>query len=97
MITSQFIGQNVHFAINLLAALVFFAVFWLYFDAWIGQADKPRKAIFNWLGFLLTAVSFIPAATFVEQLDAAGTSYGSSTAALSTILRLVGYGLIIAG
>ena len=57
MLPLQFFGQNIHFAINLFAALVFFAVFWLYFDAWTNKHDV--KVLAKWLGFLLVAI-FVP-------------------------------------
>ena len=37
MLTYQFFGQNLHFITGLFTALVFFAVFWLYFDGWLNR------------------------------------------------------------
>jgi len=61
----QFIYINLHFTINLIAALVFFAIAWLYFDAWTTQ-KKPQNTI-RWLGFTLLSVSFVAHATLIEQ------------------------------
>jgi hypothetical protein len=60
----QFILENTHFALNLVAALVFFAIFWLYFDAWTGR--KALKEVPRLLGFLLLTLSFIAHAVFLE-------------------------------
>lgn len=62
---SQFILQNSHFAINFFAALVMFAVFWLYFDAWIEK--KPWRGIPKVLAFLILALSYVISAAFVEN------------------------------
>jgi len=97
MLTIQFIEQNLHFAIGLFAALVFFAVFWLYFDAWIASAERPRKDFFKWLGFLLVAVSFVPYATIIEQTSLGNSVLGPYASTLADIIRILGYIAIIAG
>jgi hypothetical protein len=97
MLPIQFFGQNAHFAISLFAALVFFAVFWLYFDAWLSETPKPTKDVYKWAGFLLVSVSFIIHATLIEQSDLAKSAFGSTGEVFSAILRLLGYAGIIIG
>jgi hypothetical protein len=97
MLELQFFGQNVQFAVSLFAALVFFAVFWLYFDAWISQAHKKRKDIFKCVGFLVVSVSFLIHATIIEQSDFGQPLFGAALRSISTILRLAGYATIIVG
>src|SRR3990167_2918880 len=60
----NFILQNIHFAINLFAALVFFAVFWLYFDAW--TAKKTTIVGLRFLGFIMLSLSYIIQASYIE-------------------------------
>ncbi|MDB5183132.1 MAG: hypothetical protein JWO47_916 [Candidatus Saccharibacteria bacterium] len=94
MLSLQFFGQNLHFAVNLFAALVFFAVFWLYFDAWINK--KNSKELFKWAGALLLFVSFLLHATAIEQSVLGRSIFGDTTQALTVIFRFLGYaGLII--
>jgi len=62
---SQFFLQNAHFAINLFAALVFFAVFWLYYDAW--HERKSTSGLWRLIGLLLLSVSFLIHAASVES------------------------------
>jgi hypothetical protein len=97
MLPLQFFGQNIHFAISLLAAMVFFAVFWLYFDAWISKTPKSNKQIYEWAGFLLVSVSFLVHATLIEQSSIGSSVLGSASETISTILRLIGYAGIIIG
>jgi hypothetical protein len=55
--SAQFLGQDVHFAIYLFAALACFAAGWLYFDAWTERRhliDLPK-----WAGFFLLAVGLL--------------------------------------
>jgi hypothetical protein len=94
----QFFGQNVHFAIDLFAALVFFAVFWLYFDAWLAQEQKQKKDFLKWAGFLMVAASFAAQAIVLEQVSPIINTSSSGTAQeVAIVLRLVGYLLIILG
>jgi hypothetical protein len=98
MLPLQFFGQNIHFAIDLFAALVFFAVFWLYFDAWLAQEQKQKKDFLKWAGFLMVAISFAAQATALEQTSPLTHTTSSSTAqAAAVVLRLTGYLLIILG
>src|SRR5476649_725361 len=95
MLPLQFFGQNVHFVISLFAALVFFAVFWLYFDAWL--AKRQKKEAFEWAGFLLLALSFVVASTHIEQSVLGVTFLGSLSANVSLALRILAYASIIIG
>src|SRR5437868_3630342 len=97
MLPLQFLGQNLHFAISLFAALVFFAVFWLYFDAWLGGGRKQSKDIYKWAGFLLVSLSFVVHATVIDQSVLGQSVFGNTGSAISNILRLIGFVLIILG
>lgn len=97
MLPLQFFGQNIHFALSLFAALVFFAVFWLYFDAWLGENHKKNKDVLKWIGFLLLSVSFVIHSTVIEQSDLGRSVLGGTSEAIATILRLIGYVGIIIG
>ena len=91
----EFIGQNVHFAVNLLASLAFFAVFWLTFDAWL-ERKKPIEAI-KWSGFLLVAIGLLLNGAVVEQAELGHGFLVTTLPIVSTVLRLLGYLGIIAG
>ena len=65
MLQFQFVLQNAHFALSLLAAFVFFAMFWLYLDAWL--AKKGFKEGCKWFGALLLSFSFVVHAIALEQ------------------------------
>src|SRR5258708_7365108 len=60
----QFILENSHFAINMFAALVFLAVAWLHFDAWL--ESRAAREGFRFLGFVILAVSFVAHAVLLE-------------------------------
>jgi hypothetical protein len=95
MLPTQFLGQNLHFAISLFAALVFFAVFWLYFDAWLGGKRKKNKGILNPAGFLLVSLSFVVQATVIDQSALGQSVFGNANGSISTVLRLIGFIIII--
>lgn len=60
----QFILENTHFALNLVIALILFAVFWLYFDAWTNK--KQFKEVPKFSGFLVLSIAFVIHAVFLE-------------------------------
>lgn len=91
----QFIGQNVHFAVSLLAALACFAVFWLVFDAW--QERRQKRELLKWSGFLALAVGFMINGALIEYASYQANSLESIGNALSVLLRAAGYILVIAG
>ncbi len=95
MLPLQFFGQNFHFVVSLFAALVFFAVFWLYFDAW--TIKKERKELFKWVGSLLISVSFLIHATFIEQSVLGESIFGDGGETLSVVVRFLGYVSLIIG
>jgi hypothetical protein len=97
MLPLQFFSQNIHFALSLFAALVFFAVFWLYFDAWAARKEKSLKELCKWLGFLLVSISFVFYATLIEQSVLGKSIFGNTSELAANILRLVGYIIIILG
>jgi hypothetical protein len=95
MLSSQFFDQDIHFAICLFAALVFFAVFWLYFDAW--TTSRKNKELIKCAGFLLLTLSFLLSGTIVEQSVLGKSLLGSVSQAIATITRGAGYIAIIIG
>ncbi|HSX29236.1 MAG TPA: cache domain-containing protein [Candidatus Saccharimonadales bacterium] len=78
-----------------MAALVFFAVFWLYFDAWTNK--KQAKDLAKWSGFLLVALSFVVHATMIEDSALATHVLGTASAVIELTLKIAGYGAIIYG
>jgi hypothetical protein len=95
MLPLQFFSQNAHFVISLLGALVSFAVFWLYFDAWTNQ--KSHKDVWKWVGFLLLAIGYVVHATTIEQSILGESILGSVTDALANGLKIAGFISIIIG
>ncbi len=95
MLSLQFIAQNLHFAIGLFAGLVFFAVFWLYFDAWLGLGHRTDRSILKWGGFVLVSLSFLVDATIIEQVNFGQSIFGDTAGLVGSIMRLVGYICII--
>lgn len=92
----QFILINGHFTLNLLAALVFFAVAWLYFDAWLGRRDYREGT--KSLGFILLSISFLIHATTIEQALLNTSLLGSDTLGYSTgFFRIIAYFVLIIG
>jgi hypothetical protein len=89
MLPLEFLGQDLHFAISLFAALVFFAVFWLYFDAWL--EERKNKEIFKWAGFLLIALSFLVYSTIIEKSLLNRSLLGNVSETLSQILLVAGF------
>jgi hypothetical protein len=90
----QFILENLHFALNLTAALAFFTVFWLYFDAW--TARHSLKEMARWLGFLFLSISFVVSAIYVETTIVSVPFLPQSIhTLLLAATRLMGYSFII--
>jgi hypothetical protein len=83
-----------HFAINIIAALIFFAIFWLYFDAWLGRR-KIGEAI-RYVGFLLISFSFVLSALYIESSVLVAPIINQEVHIYMLILtRLFGYLMII--
>lgn len=96
MLTNQFLLVNFHFTISLLAALVTFAVAWLYFDAWTNKKDLKQTTSF--FGFLFLSLSFLAQAIVIDQSLFEISFSGSSTAfVLKTFFRFAGYLALIVG
>jgi hypothetical protein len=94
MLSLQFFEQNLHFAINLFAALVFFATFWLYFDAWTTR--REFKVLARWGGFLLVALSFLAQSTVIEQSVLGSSSLDNLSETVGAILCILGFlGIIL--
>lgn len=91
----QFLSQTGHFALNLFAALVFFATFWLYFDAWLIR--KENKELIKWIGCLILSLSFILHATVIEQSVFGSSVFGQSALGIAVLVRLIGYVAMVIG
>lgn len=96
MLLFQFSLENLHFALNIFAAFVFFSVSWLYFDAW--REVKQKKELYKIAGFLVVALSFLIHAVYLEQFAISGFLLNGPTInLLSNVLGILGYILIIVG
>src|SRR3989344_1484396 len=93
---TQFLLENFHFAVNLFSALVFFAVFWLYWDSRQGRVSF--KEVTKLLGFLLLTFSFFIHATHIESAFLVNPLVNPTVVdVLFSTARLLGYLLIILG
>lgn len=61
---TEFFLQHLHFTVYIFAAVVFFAIDWLYFDAWLGRRDRREVPLL--VGYLLLALSFGVEATISD-------------------------------
>jgi hypothetical protein len=96
MLQLQFLLVNAHFTVNLLTALVCFAVSWLYFDAWLGRKDYREGT--KMLGFLLLSLSFIVHATHIDQSILESPILADSLIkSLTALFRISGYIVLIIG
>jgi hypothetical protein len=92
---SQFFLENAHFALNVFAALTFFAVAWLYFDA--GLNRENIREILRVIGFSLLSTSFLAHAAQVESTLLPAIPISSVIiAAVFAITRIGGYLSLIA-
>lgn len=92
----QFFFENVHFAINLIAALVLFSIFWLYFDAWLN--NKRRRELPKLIGLFLLSLSFLVHAVSVETSILPISVLGKNVNAIAfTALVIIGYLLLMFG
>lgn len=74
-----FLLENMHFAVNLFTALVFFAVFWLYYDA--STVRREWKELIKLIGLFLLSLSFV--ATAVTGNDARHPGFHGNYAGIS--------------
>lgn len=96
MLEIQFLLINAHFTANLFAALVCFAVSWLYFDAWLGHKDLREST--KSLGFFLLSLSFVVHAATVDQSVLESSIFaGESLSLITSFLRISGYIILIVG
>ncbi len=95
MVPIEFFAQNAHFAVSLVAALASFAVFWLIFDAWTQR--RGRIELIKWLGFLVLAVAFLLTAATLEKRSLIPGVLTNQLAGLALGMKIIAYGLIIAG
>jgi len=93
---NQFFLTNAHFVINVLAAGVMFAMFWLYFDAWKGR--KKVKDVPELIGLVLLALGYLASAVMVDS-TLVGRSLIHRELLLAVIggLKILGYGLVAVG
>lgn len=92
----QFFLENIHFAVNMFAALVLFAISWLYLDAWL-QKMSPKEGLKS-LGFALLSLSFIIHGAFLESAVFKTEILPETFYLLLLYLfRFPGYACIIAG
>lgn len=94
MLEVQFILENAHFAMSLFTALVFFAVAWLYLDAWF--ARKTFKDGLKIVGFLLICLSFVAHASSIDQSILKDPIFGAGNI-VKDILRITGYIALLIG
>jgi len=91
----QFILENAHFAVNALGALILFAVFWLYADAWSARRSDTRTGL-RAIGFLLLSASFLAHGVEVESTVMSQLALSGWIATIGVpLLRAVGYSLIL--
>jgi hypothetical protein len=96
MLITQFLLENLHFAINLFASLVFFAVSWLYLDAWM--ETKEHKELLKIIGFALFSLSFLIHATYIEQSVLANGVFNSGLVeATANFAKLAAFIFLIVG
>lgn len=93
---NQFILENLHFTINLFLALVFFAVSWLYLDAWL--VTRRVREVLYLIGFLLVSLAFLLQATVIQS-PLFSQAQPSSFLSLPYFLfiRLLGYIFVLGG
>jgi hypothetical protein len=92
---SQFILENVHFALHLFFALVVFAVAWLYFDA-----TRTRPSLSNrllTLGYLILSLTFALTSTHLETTILQPLPLLVSLYSAADYTLLAGYALVILG
>ncbi len=88
-----FVFEQLHFALHLFAAIVWFFAAWLYFDAWI--VKKAPRELLRWIGFGALAVSFAVEAAVVEG-NTVSSSFLLSLIGYYPVIRVAGYLAIIA-
>jgi hypothetical protein len=96
MLLTQFLLENFHFGVNIFASLVFFAVFWLYFDAY--TQTRSNKELLKISGFLLLSISFLINSTYIDQSILTNPVLSQGLIQnLSQLVKFVAYILLILG
>lgn len=96
MLWTQFYLAFSHFVIHTLAALVLFAVFWLYFDAWL--VKKKAILVPKLLGLALLAISYLIEGTVLDISTTTSTLFGATFGAGFVVLtRITAYVALILG
>ncbi|HEX3082170.1 MAG TPA: cache domain-containing protein [Candidatus Saccharimonadia bacterium] len=85
-VSSQFIGQSLHFGVNLFAALACIAGGWLYLDA--GAQRRHVSELAKGIGFIVLALAF---------MVSGGATSSPVFEFLATLLKLIGYGSLAYG
>ena len=86
--------ENIHFSLNVFAALVLFAVGWLYLDAW--QLKKSSMLGSRVIGFFLLAISYLIHAANVESSLMPVSFFPESLQdLLITLIAIPGYAMIV--
>lgn len=94
---TQFVLENVHFAVYILTALSLLGIGWLYFDAWLSK--KTLKEAVKIVGFFLLGASFFTSAIRLETSFLHQTSLSQSEILLyiTYIVRSLGYIAVAVG
>ena len=96
MLLAQFILVDSNFVLSLLAALVFFAIAWLYYDAWSVNRKMEETTLF--FGFLFLAISFVAQSIVIDQALLNQSILGMGTVLLiENIFRILAYLALIIG
>ena len=96
MLITQFLLENLRFGVSIFASFVFFAVFWLYFDAY--TQTKSKKELFKISGFLFLSLSFLINATYIDQSILTNPVLSQSLIQnLSQAARFLAYVLLVLG
>jgi hypothetical protein len=91
----QFVLENVHFALNILGALVLFAVCWLYTDAWSARKEDTRIGI-RAVGFLLLSISYVFHAMEVEGIVVSSIPFSVWISDIGVpMFRVLGYCAVV--
>lgn len=91
---THFFFEHAHFSLNVVAALILFAVAWLYFDAWL--VSRTYRELTRVVGFILLSLSFLLHGVLVETqaigdsiIPAVVQSWGYSFTRLSGYLFVI--------
>lgn len=93
---TQFFLENIHFSIYIFTALVFFAVFWLYWDAWLTK--KNLKELPKILGFLFLSLSYLANSAKIESTILPTSPISREfLPTITVVAQFLGYVLLIIG